>query len=291
MKTTITKRLLEKVPHITNISPYSVHRTDFTNQEETALYLHFHPEYELLYLAEGTLEITVNHCIYILNAGDALFIPPNLLHHATALSPAGTFYAVVFSENILSLDQEHISSYLTEEPDNTKYISKLTGALPWQKESLSYLEKIFFCSEQMKTSDIFIRSHILIIWEYLYRHHISAHLEKSKPNTPVKEVLDYIHSNYQEEISLEDMTRIAHMSKEHLCRSFRKSTGQTPISYLKQYRILKSCYYLQETDEKISEICTSVGFNNISYFNREFLRFLQTTPSQYRRDCRAKQFT
>ena len=113
-------------------------------------------------------------------------------------------------------------------------------------------------------------------------------MEKNKPNTPVRAIIEFIHNNYQEDLSLEDMTKIVHMSKEHLCRIFRKSTGQTPISYLKQYRILKSCYYLQETDKKISDICTLVGFNNVSYFNREFLQVLQTTPSQYRKDCRKK---
>ena len=286
MKASASRQLLEKVPHITNTSPYSIHRTDFVQQDSPALYLHFHPEYELLYLAEGSLEITIGHITFPLNAGEALFIPPNLLHHGTALSSKGTFYAVVFSEDILSLTQEHISSYLTEEPDITKYICKLNTELPWQKAVLEYLSKIFFGSEEMKASDIFIQSHIFIIWEYLYHHHISSHIAQSKPNTPVREVLDYIHNNYSEELALEDFTHIAHMSKEHLCRIFRKSTGQTPISYLKQYRILKSCYYLKETDKKISDICTLVGFNNISYFNREFLRVLQTTPSQYRRDCR-----
>ena len=285
-----SKKLLEKVPHITNTAPYSLHRTDFTDREAYALYLHFHPEYELLYLTEGTLEVTINHSTYLLQAGEAMFIPPNLLHCATARSGKGTFYAVVFSENILILVQEHISSYLTEEPDNTKYICKLNADTAWQKETLDYLSQIFFCAEEMRLSEIYIQSHILIIWEYLYRYHVSAFLEKNKPNTPVKKVLDFIHNNYQEELSLEDMTKCAHMSKEHLCRIFRKSTGQTPISYLKQYRILKSCYYLQETDKKISEICTLVGFNNISYFNREFLNVLQTTPSQYRKDCRTKSF-
>jgi len=285
MNTITSKQLLEKVPHITNTSPYSIHRTDFVRQDSPALYLHFHPEYELLYLSEGTLEISIGSDTCTLATGEALFIPPNLLHHGTALSDKGTFYAVVFSEDILSLTQGQFSFYLTEEPDNTKYICKLNPELPWQKEALEYLSKIFLCPTEMKASDIFIQSHILIIWEYLYHHHISSHLEKSKPNTPVKGVLDYIHNNYSDELALEDFTHIAHMSKEHLCRIFRKSTGQTPISYLKQYRILKSCYYLKETDKKISDICTLVGFNNISYFNREFLKILQTTPSQYRRDC------
>lgn len=282
MKQTTSKQLLEKIPHITNTAPYSLHRTDFTNRETYSLYLHFHPEYELFYLAEGALELNIHNSLHRLNAGEALFIPPNLLHSATALSSTGTFYAVVFSENLLNRNQEHISSYLTNEPDNTKHLCKLSANVDWQREVLLYLTKIFSAPTNLKETSVFVQSHILIIWEYLYQYHISASLEKEKPNTPVKQVLDFIHNNYQEEFSLEDLSDVAHMSKEHLCRMFKKSTGYTPISYLKQYRILKSCHYLKNTDKKISEICTLVGFNNISYFNREFLRILQTTPSKYR---------
>lgn len=278
----LSKQLLEKVPHITHTAPYSIHRTDFTDETDYSLYLHFHPEYELLYLEKGMLEVTIQNHSYTVKAGEALFIPPNVLHCATALSSNGTFYAVVFSENILLTGQEHISSYLTNAPDNARHICKLDEDTPWQREILLYLKKIFFCEDSIRESQIYVQSHLLIIWEYLYRHFISAHLEQNKPNTPIKKVLEFIHQNYQEDISLEQLTQIAHMSKEHLCRIFNKSTGYTPIAYLKQYRILKSCHYLKETDKKISEICFLVGFNNISYFNREFLRILQTTPSKYR---------
>lgn len=282
MKNPPSRQLLEKIPHITNSAPYSLHRTDFMDMDAYSLYLHFHPEYELLYLAEGAMEVTINSCTHRLAAGEALFIPPNLLHSATALSGTGTFYAVVFSEHLLTATQEHISSYLTNEPDNTKYICKLSPEVCWQQELLFYLTKIFPAPLPLRDSDVFVKSHILIIWEYLYQYHISFNQEKDKPNTPVKDVLDFIHNNYQEEFTLEDLAEIAHTSKEHLCRIFKKSTGYTPISYLKQYRILQSCHYLKDTDKKISEICTLVGFNNISYFNREFLRVLQTTPSNYR---------
>lgn len=281
---TNNRQLLEKIPHITNASPYSVHCTHFTNNDSYSLYLHFHPEYEFLYLEEGSLEITVQQSVHTISAGEALFIPPNLLHSATALSAKGTFYAVVFSEQILSQVQDAIFPNLTDETDNTKYICKLTDTLPWQKEVLTYLNRIFFCTGEMKNSDLFMQSHILILWEYLFRYHISASLENNKPNTPVRNVMDFLHNHYAEDLTLEDIAAITHMSKEHLCRIFKKSTGYTPISYLKQYRILKSCYYLKETDRKISDICTLVGFNNISYFNREFLKLLQTTPSQYRKD-------
>ncbi len=281
MPPTSTNHFREKVPHITNATAYSLHRTDFTSDTEPALYLHFHPEYELLYVTDGALCITVQAQNYSLKSGEALFIPPRLLHSATALTETGTFYAVVFSDTVLNTSREHFAAQLHTGTGNITHICKLSTQESWQYEALFYLKRIFSSRPEMSESASYVQSHISIIWEYLYKYHISQFI-KEAPNTPVNSVLEYIHNHYTEDISLNDLTAIAHMSKEHLCRLFKKSTGQSPITYLKQYRILKSCYYLKETDKKISEVCSLVGFNNVSYFNREFLRVLQTTPSKYR---------
>lgn len=279
------KLLLEKVPHITNASPYSLHQTTFTNTTVPALYLHFHHEYEFLYLAEGTLELIIHNNTYVLHEGEAIFIPPNLLHSAIALSASGTFYAVVFSEELLSLSEElsSLSSHI-KETNPMDYIVTLTADSDWQQEILWYLTKIFRHANEFLAEDIYIKSHLLIIWQYLHKHLLTAGSDKLKEHPQIKDVMHYIHAHYQEEVSLEALTHIAHMSKEHLCRTFKRYTGYTPFSYLKHYRILQSCRLLQETDKKISEICTLCGFNNISYFNREFLETMNTTPSKYRKE-------
>lgn len=49
-----------------------------------------------------------------------------------------------------------------------------------------------------------------------------------------------------------------------------------------RYRILQSCHLLQETDKKIGEIANLTGFNNISYFNKVFLKTIGCTPKEYR---------
>ena len=65
-----------------------------------------------------------------------------------------------------------------------------------------------------------------------------------------------------------------------LCRIFKKSTGYTPISYLKQYRVLKSCYYLMETDKKISEIASLCGYKDSSYFARTYKKIIGHAPNE-----------
>lgn len=277
------RHLLERIPHITNAKPYSLHKTVFSKDALPALYLHFHPEYEFLYLAEGTLEVLIHNTSYTLHEGDAIFIPPTLLHSANAISNQGVFYALVFSEEFLTLSDD-LSTLSTQiNVNHMDYIFALTSAIDWHYEVLWYLKKIFFHANDFSSADVYVKSHLLIIWQYLHKHLLHNH-QRKKEHPQLKEVLQYIHSYYRDDISLDDLTDIAHMSKEHLCRTFKKHTGYTPFSYLKHYRILQSCRLLQETNKKISEICTLCGFNNISYFNREFLETMNTTPSKYRKE-------
>ena len=57
----------------------------------------------------------------------------------------------------------------------------------------------------------------------------------------------------------------------------------TPFEYLNYFRISKSTELLWETDREISQIALQTGFNNISYFNRTFQRFMHMTPREFRR--------
>ena len=271
------KELLERIPHITNSSPYSIHKTDFTKENLPALYLHFHPEIEFLYLQEGSLEVVIHNTSYRLQKGEALFIPPNLLHTAHALSESGTFYAIVFSEELFTLNEHPLGIH-----NKLPLVLPIRPSVDWQQDILFYLERLFSNHKDFAQSDSYITSHITILKEYLLKHHLTTIKPVLKEKEYLQKIIDFIHANYDEDISLDRLTKIAHMSKEHLCRTFKQATGYTPFAYLKYYRILKSCHYLKNTDKKVSEICALCGFNNISYFNREFLQTMQTTPLRYR---------
>ncbi|RGF95145.1 AraC family transcriptional regulator [Firmicutes bacterium AM55-24TS] len=72
------------------------------------------------------------------------------------------------------------------------------------------------------------------------------------------------------------------MSKEHLCCIFRDISDTSPIVYLNRYRTTQSAYMLRNTNKSISEISSLCGFNNGSYFDKMFMRFMKCTPSEYR---------
>ena len=87
--------------------------------------------------------------------------------------------------------------------------------------------------------------------------------------------------------TLDDIARSIHISKSECCRCFQRVLRQTPFEYLLKYRIFHAAKLIQHQDpsaNSISNLAITVGFGNISYFNKVFKRYLRMTPTEYKRD-------
>lgn len=98
----------------------------------------------------------------------------------------------------------------------------------------------------------------------------------------VKQVKEFIAKNYMNDICLQELADIAHMSAEAFSRFFRNHTGRTPNRYLIDYRLGIAARMLITTQLSISEIGFSCGFNTLSHFNRLFRESKGCTPSEFR---------
>ncbi len=72
------------------------------------------------------------------------------------------------------------------------------------------------------------------------------------------------------------------MSKMTLYRRIKSLTNMSPGEFIRQHRIRKAASLLQQTDYSVSEIFYQTGFNNQSYFFREFRKLYQCSPNEYR---------
>ena len=99
--------------------------------------------------------------------------------------------------------------------------------------------------------------------------------------TSIKNVLTYITENYQHNISLDTLSKIAGMNPKYFCRYFRNITNRTPIDYLNYYRIESACEMLSTKDISVKEVAFSCGFNDESYFIKTFHKYKGTTPKQF----------
>lgn len=136
------------------------------------------------------------------------------------------------------------------------------------------LEKNFSETDCEKVGNI-IGNHILLLLER------SPSGEKAS-HPLVENIKSYILSNIEFDINISYIAKIFHYNEMYLGRLFKKETGMSINDYITSRRIDLSKKLLVTTDEKIINISSSVGFNNVTYFNRLFKKHTSLTPLQYR---------
>lgn len=105
-----------------------------------------------------------------------------------------------------------------------------------------------------------------------------------KEELRIKKTLYYIEPHFREQITMENIAASANISASTLPRIYHDILHTTPIQYVLKYRLAQIMEeLLANPDSSISEIAYSCGFNDISYFNRCFLKEYGKTPSEFRR--------
>ncbi len=95
---------------------------------------------------------------------------------------------------------------------------------------------------------------------------------------------EYLYTNYNNNISLEELAEYACLSVTHLLRTFRQAFHVTPHQFLVQIRLQRAKDLLKNTDYPVNEIVNMVGFDCPSSFIRLFKDRFQTTPLKYRQN-------
>lgn len=96
-------------------------------------------------------------------------------------------------------------------------------------------------------------------------------------------VLEYIQENLHEEISIESMANVAHMSPFYFIRCFKKQVGKTPYQFIVQRRMEKAKYLLRNTNKPVIEIASETGYGYACNFSNAFKHYTGMTPNRYRK--------
>ena len=105
---------------------------------------------------------------------------------------------------------------------------------------------------------------------------------------PIAELCAWVKANPQEEFTLEDMAARCSMSPRTLTRHFRDSTGTTPLQWVLAARMEDARHLLETTDVSVDEVAERCGFGTTLNLRTHFRRRLDTTPTAYRRNFRAR---
>lgn len=97
-----------------------------------------------------------------------------------------------------------------------------------------------------------------------------------------KKMVSFIYQNYAEQLSLNEIAASGNVSRSKCCLIFKHYLHQSPVDFLNMFRLKTSCDLLRNTEQSITDIALSCGFNHLSYFSKLFSRNFGCTPREYR---------
>lgn len=268
---------------------------DFSEPTSALIRWHWHEEIELVYVQSGQVYITCNQDNILADEGDIVFINQNTKHFIT---PAEDNNCVIKS---IIVNPQFIAGYGHLDTEK-KYITPVIHSATCRYILISKNHSNYDVYEhnvknllQLNSAkrigyELLSQSHLLIIWKYLYDHisamDVSETVSTSKTvqdEQRVKQAILYIQEHFTEPVSLDDIAGSILVSKSECCRCFKRAMNMTPFEYLMKYRIMESTKRMRRKNhETISEIAGAVGFNNTSYYNKIFKKYMGCTPTEYR---------
>lgn len=244
---------------------------------------HFHSIYEMYYLISGSRKFFIKNKIYDILPGTLILIPPNVIHRTleTTGEEHSRFIIEINPDYIPYMDMKGLLDSTFKAGPVLKLPEKLQRAI---EQKFDLFRNEVNCNHPYREDALKVLTVEFFI--QLNRYAYSNNMLKDSDvnmNNKLSEIITYINDNYKKNISLTSIAEEFYISRHHLSRIFKKYTGFTVGEYITNHRINASQYLLVNTDMKIIDIASQVGFNSLSNFGRTFKRLSDNkTPKEYR---------
>lgn len=284
--------LLEPIQHGTALFPLALYEVSSAVWMEERIWCHWHEELELLVVTRGTAQMHIFDHTFSLREGSIVIVPPGSLHSASqTVGKPFSFFAVVFSLSFLdsllpdALRQKYFAPFFDR---RLLFPELIQPEKAWQHQLLTLMFSLRdLLADKEKGFELLVKARLYEIWYVLSSHcpmpadfPADSAAEKAQR---IKPILLYLQTHYNQHLTLKELSETFHMSEGYFCRFFKSMTKMSPTDYLNYYRISISTQLLSQHRYSISEIAGMTGFNNISYFNKIFRRYMHMTPSQFLR--------
>lgn len=107
-------------------------------------------------------------------------------------------------------------------------------------------------------------------------------------NSPTEYIINTISENFNKNISLSQISKPLNYSLPYISSKFKADTGYSFTEYLQKYRIEHSMRLLSNSDMKIIDTAYSVGYSDINFFGILFKKYVNMTPSQFKKISKQK---
>lgn len=258
----------------------------FTGKNFSSPY-HFHPEFELTLILNGSGKRYVGTHMQDYFPGDLVLLGPNVPHcwkTGDANKKESASIVLHFQNDFMGKDFFHKPemNLIHQLLSNSNHGLHFTGdVLPVKIKMISLLNeknsyKKFIMMLEVLHSLASEHTYTMLHKQNNYSAMPMAHKER------MNNVIAYIVDNFKENISLSEAALKANMTVQAFCKYFKKLTRKTFTESVNDYRVDFAVRQLIHTDKSISQICFESGFNDVSNFHKTFKQRIKISPLNYR---------
>ena len=270
-----------------------LHTTDW---EGFPIAPHWHYFAEIIRVRSGSLEVTLGDYKYTLSAGDSVFVIPlkqHALDHSGSESPA--------TYEIIRLDMEQFGDLPSYSPDlrGLMFEADRRGRsmyLSAQELHETHMDNMIDqCVQEYRRRaygyDLRIRALLNLIFTAVIRRWIAEGFipqNYASRIEPIYTLPSYIAHHIQEPLKVDDLAEYCGLSYPWFARKFHQIYGISCKEYIEKVRLRRVEHYLQFTDCDLNYISQHTGYSDCSHLVRDFRKFRNTTPGQFRQASRQK---
>lgn len=254
---------------------------------------HWHNYLEISYVKQGIGRYYIENKVYDIAPGDIVVINNIEPHYMEVLPPQTMVQPVVmFDGRLISdgssqlFDSQYLEPFFARGSNFSNKIDRHTDVGKKIFTLLTEIESEY--TAQRVGYQLMIKAKLLSIFTYLIRYYQDAGktatspARKSKKLEQLQVVFEYIDSQLDQPLILEDLAALVYMTPSYFCTFFKKSTGFTPTQYIHNVRVGRAIELLQTTSRGVYDIAIECGFGNLAHFNRTFKRVTGKTPTAIR---------
>lgn len=253
---------------------------------------HNHSELEISAILSGSGVYTCSGVEYDFSSGD-VFVhcsnDPHIISYIGA-EEALTMIVIQFEPRLIwSSGGEWV---------NSKYLqmfmrdSTVSSKIPKENENAAIISRLLEecfkeCKEERPAYDLIVKAKLLSVLAHSVRYYEKYITKDEKLNSVhlehIETTMNYILSNLEQPLTLDDLAKEASMSRSYFSTMFRTLNGISVWNYITKQRIDRAQHLLENTGDSITEISEKCGFNNIANFNRAFKKATGKAPREYRK--------
>ncbi|MGM9937981.1 MAG: helix-turn-helix domain-containing protein [Candidatus Ornithomonoglobus sp.] len=237
---------------------YSIYATS-----DLAWDAHFHRAIECIIALSGEIICTVNSKEYLLKKDDALLIMPNQIH-SYKTEKHSRIQLVRFSPGLAGTFMQQYERFI---PADNRF--KLLHQLNYYSKGLVQPQNLYELKGLIYT----------LLGDFCTA--CTEWLPISSEKNIIYRLIMYIEEHFREDCFLKDAADALSYNYTYVSKEFLRTTGLTFVEYLNNCRINYACHLLGATDLPITRIAEECGYSTIRTFNRNFLKYTQTTPVKY----------